>query len=133
MIGIDTNVLVRLLVGDDVAQLETVRAILASQEGRPIMINLLVLTKAVWVLGKLKRPTAPTIPEVVEMLLASPDFLLEARDDVVRALEAAGAAKCDLADALIACRNRSLGCDTTVTFDHAASRLADATIATEFS
>lgn len=133
MIGIDTNVLVRLLVGDDAAQVDTVRAILASQEGRPIMINLIVLTETVWVLGKLKRPAAPSIPEVVEMLLASPDFTLEARDDVLRALDTAQTAKCDLADALIACRNISLGCDTTVTFDHAASRLADATLATEFS
>ena len=52
MLGIDTNVLVRLLVEDDAEQTRRARGFVARafEQGDPVVVSLLVLIETEWVL-----------------------------------------------------------------------------------
>jgi predicted nucleic-acid-binding protein len=54
MIGLDTNVVLRLMVQDDPAQLRRARRAVAAQcsEEEPGLINRIVLVEVIWVLSR---------------------------------------------------------------------------------
>jgi len=124
MIGIDTNVLVRYIVQDDPKQAATANHFLerSLSSAEPGWIAAIVLCELVWVLetayGYARSPVATLLARLFEV----DRFRVEAPSVAWRALEAyRGGA--DFADALIALANQDAGCDHTVTFDRAATRL----------
>lgn len=125
MIGIDTNVIVRILVADDPDQ--TARAV-ACIESRcppddPGLVNAVVLSEIVWVLERAYGYRRPQIADAVGRVLASRHFHVEHDAEARSALVAYRTRKCDFADALIGEINVAKGCETTVTFDVGARRL----------
>ena len=121
LIGIDTNVLVRLLTADHGGQTAIANRIVA--EAAPVFVSLIVLTETAWVLRSIYRLPLDMLLGAFEALLANANFEIEEEGIVHAAIAASGRMDLDVADCLIALRNQQLGCATTVTFDRRAARL----------
>jgi predicted nucleic-acid-binding protein len=125
MIGIDTNVLVRLLAGDDPQQTRAVHRLLAPLDmvAESVFINDIVLVETLWVLHRLYGYDRATQADVLEHLLSALTFRFEDRDVLTRAARLFAESSADFSDCLIATKNVSLGCDHTATFDQAMGKL----------
>jgi predicted nucleic-acid-binding protein len=125
MIGVDTNVLVRYLVRDDVAQSRRARDRLdaACTNDEPGFISHLVVSELCWVLRGAYRYRRAAIAGVIEALLRTPQLRLEDEALVAGALAVYRTSDADFADCLIGLIHRRAGCGTTVTFDAAAAAL----------
>ncbi len=124
MLGADTNVLVRFLTRDDPVQSPIAKHLFTDAANQPIRICVIALVELIWVLNRGKRWPMEDVLAACAGLLNSSDFEFEEREMVVRALNEAQDVGCDLADALIALSNYRAGCDSTVTFDVNAQKLA---------
>jgi len=135
VIAVDTNVLLRRLLNDDVAQAEKARRLFESEES--VLITDVVLAEAVWTLtGKRYGAGREEIAAAVMGLLEERDVVFESRQAVWSALNdyldsapvrtASGMRIADLADALIVNKakitagHRRERYDGTYTFDQAA-------------
>jgi predicted nucleic-acid-binding protein len=119
MKGLDTNVLVRFLVQDDRHQAQKASAYIRrnAAAGQICYINHTVLSELVWVLESAYGYSRRDITEVLEKLLLTKQFEIDARDIVKQAINDYQNSRGDFANYLIGRINRSKGCDTTVTFD----------------
>ncbi len=118
MIGLDTNVLLRLFIVDDQAQARRARQFVndATRDGTAL-VNNIVLSEFAWALAKqAKRPRKDVVHLVGEVLSAD-DLEVVHRAAAERALSAYANGKADFADYFLAEINAELGCATTVTFD----------------
>jgi predicted nucleic-acid-binding protein len=82
MRAIDTNVLVRLLARDDVAQTKAAEAFVS----KGAWVSHLVLAESVWVLDSVYGLSPADIAGALEMLLNHRDLVIERPDVVVPAL-----------------------------------------------
>ncbi|CAG7857426.1 hypothetical protein MCAMS1_02239 [biofilm metagenome] len=119
MIGLDTNVLVRLLTADDAAQLKTATQLIAGFAGQPgsFFINELVLVELIWVLQRLYGYSQPESLQAVQALLASDAFVFEDRTRLNQAVRLCNEKASGFADAMIALKNAVTACEYTATFD----------------
>jgi predicted nucleic-acid-binding protein len=126
MIGLDTNVLVRYLTQDDEAQAAVASRLIETQLSaqRPGLIGPIVLCELVWVLETSYGHTRTELAPVLWKLLAAEEFRVQARDEVVIALQAYESTAADFADALLGVLNLRASCEATVTFDKKAARLS---------
>jgi predicted nucleic-acid-binding protein len=123
VIGLDTNVLLRLLTGDHPAQQAAARALLEreSSASDPAFVNRVVVIETVWVLESIYAYTRKEIASAIDALLRTVRIATEDADHVRTAVVAyRGGA--DFADALIAACNAARGCRVTVTFDRKAAK-----------
>lgn len=118
MIGLDTNVLLRLRMIEDADQhARVVRHLRSGAWNDGAVVNPVVLAEAAWVLTKqMKRPKADVILFLERLLATDPIVVLHA-DAVTRALETYRNAKCDFSDCLIAELNAEAGASPTYSFD----------------
>jgi predicted nucleic-acid-binding protein len=123
MIGIDTNVLLRLVLDDDPEQSAAVEHLLSNVGPGDILVGLVVIAEFAWVLKRGYRERPETILEMVADLLVTREFTVERPDLVEAALADARAARCGVADALIGRINEDRGATATLTFDTRAKRL----------
>ena len=125
MIGLDTNILVRLLVEDDAVQMEQARRFMESRctPESPGFINCVVLAELVWVLESFYRFDRARIAAAIESMIAGRDRVVEYHDDVREALAEFKSTSIDFTDAMIGRINRARGCEATATFDRKAARL----------
>lgn len=88
MIGLDTNILVRLLVADDPDQTARAQRFIAARCTResPGFINCIVLAELVWVLARAYGYSRASIANVVEDILSGDDRVVEHHDEVRAAL-----------------------------------------------
>jgi predicted nucleic-acid-binding protein len=119
MIGIDTNVLVRYIVGDDPAQSAVASEMVerAIERGESLFITQIVLCELVWVLAHAYRFTRVEIVGALQQLRRGAQMTIEGADEVRRATEAYAEQRGDFADYLIAERSAANGCSTVATFD----------------
>ena len=123
MIGVDTNVLVRLFVVDDRRQSDIVgQFFIGRSTADPAFVSLVVIAELVWLLDDSYDFSHAEIVGVLGKLLASPDFVLERREFVSDAVLLAEQKKIDIADFLISQLSLANGSRVTVTFDINASR-----------
>ena len=125
MIGIETNVLVRLFVDDDPVQVREAREFVAGrcEPDNPAFVDRVALCEMVWVLSAGYGFGRAEIAGVIQKLLGSLDTVLEDGDAVHAALQAFQTRGVDFADALIGEVNRLRGCEATVTLDRKAAKL----------
>jgi predicted nucleic-acid-binding protein len=125
MIGIDTNVLVRHLVQDDPRQSRAATRVITQDCTReaPGFINRIVLCELVWVLESAYGYSKETIVNVLDKLLRTSQLMIEDAQSVWTAFRLYQRGKADFADCLLGATNRLTGCESTVTFDQAASKL----------
>jgi predicted nucleic-acid-binding protein len=115
-ITIDTNVLVRALVGDDTAQLRSAQS--ALKKADLIAVTTPMLCECVWVLSRGYRLPSNEIADAIRSLIAS--SAVEANRPAIEAGLTAMDAGGDFADSVIAFEGASLGGDTFASFDKAA-------------
>jgi predicted nucleic-acid-binding protein len=82
MRAVDTNVLVRLVVGDDARQ--TIAAEAFVQRG--VWASLLVVAETIWVLASVYEMKVAELVDAIEMLLNHRDLTIQDADVVTRAL-----------------------------------------------
>ena len=125
MLGIDTNVLVRFLVQDDVDQFEKAHKLIKREvaAGRRVFINQLVLMETEWVLRSRYAAPKDKIIAAISGLLEAIDVQLEDEAVIEEALYIWKDSSADFADCLIGVKNRRMGCQATATFDVKAAKL----------
>ena len=126
MIGLDTNVVLRLLLNDDPAQrLRAAKAI--QQAGRlavTVTITLAVVLEMEWVLRSVAKMTKPQVLSVFNLLLESYDIEIDNEKVLEQALHIYANAACDFAECLFLAQYQRMGCQTMLTFDAKAARMA---------
>ena len=119
MRALDTNVLVRFLVEDDVKQSAAAAALIerAADAGEPLFVSDIVVCELVWVLGSAYRVGRAQLAATLRELLRARSLVFEAADELVRALDGFARGRGDFADYLVREHARAAGCSTVVTFD----------------
>lgn len=123
MIGLDTNVLLRLVLRDDERQFAIAEALLQRLDDRRELgwVSLISLAEFAWALRRqYKRPPAE-IADAVDGLLSSSVLELEHEALVKQALDIYRERNLDFPDLLIALSNLDAGCSETFTFDRSAA------------
>jgi predicted nucleic-acid-binding protein len=119
MRGVDTNVLVRYIAGDDARQTAVAERLMeqSSEAGQPLFISLVVLCELVWVLSRSYQQMKAEIVRVLEYILETRLFQVENEPIVRRSLETFRIGRANFADYLIGEICRESGCDDCITFD----------------
>jgi predicted nucleic-acid-binding protein len=120
-IGLDTNVLLRLIVGDDAAQQRTAAEIL--EEAELVAISVQALCEFVWVLDRSYRVARPDISASIRRILDMRNVV--ANRPTIEAGLAVLDAGGDFADGVIAFDGQWLGGETFVSFDRKAIKLVE--------
>ena len=122
MIAIDTNIVLRYLVADDIEQaaiaIDLIENRLSSTS--PGFLAVSVLVETAWVLKRRYGQAASEIRNILAELLLAPQLIVDQAAMVERALASKHP---DFADALIHEIGRAAGCVKTVTFDRSFARL----------
>ena len=119
MIGLDTNVLVRILVEDDPQQAEIAKQEIrkAKAAGEKFLINNIVLCEVVWVLQRSYKFSRAEIINVLEKILRTNLFEFENQAAAWEAVQQMKKSNADFSDYLIGELNKKNGCRETLTFD----------------
>jgi predicted nucleic-acid-binding protein len=122
MIGVDTNILLRFLVEDDPDQNEKARHFLWQRTAEdPAYISAMVLAEMAWYLRRRLSYPQSQILELLRLLLASAEVVVEYAGELDVLLAEQNASATDLADHLIAWASAKAGCRATLTFDRKAA------------
>lgn len=126
MKGIDTNILVRFLVGDDETQARKVYDLFKKAEAArsELFVPLLVILELIWVLESVYAIPRHEILDALRELLLMPVLNVEHRPALHHFIHAAQESKYDLSDLLIAHAAKAQGCEAVMTFDRKAARFA---------
>jgi len=122
--GIDTNILVRFLVGDDETQARKVYDLFKKAEAdrSELFVTLLVILELLWVLESVYAIPRHDILDALRELLLMPVLNFEHRPALHHFIQAAQESKYDLSDLLIAHAAKAQGCEAVMTFDRKAAR-----------
>ena len=125
MIGVDTNILLRLWLNDDRAQNRRIDALLAEHGGTPgsLLVTDVVLVEAVWTLRSAFDQDKSAQLIALRSLLEETAFAFEDRDAVADAVTLFEAGSCGFADCLVVAKHARQGCDFTATFDRGMRKL----------
>jgi predicted nucleic-acid-binding protein len=125
MIGIDTNILLRLWLDDDPAQNAKIDALLAEHGRTPgsLLVTDVVLVEAVWTLKSAFQQDKNAQLIAVRSLLDETAFAFEDREAIVTALSLFEADSCGFADCLVVAKHARHECDFTTTVDRAMRKL----------
>ena len=122
MIGVDTNVLVRLFVPVE-PQREASIAFFANRSPTdPAYVSLIVIVEFAWVLKRRYKYDFEQIGQGIRWLLDSDDFVVEQRGRVEWALANYTRSKIDFSDLLVAHAGELAGARHTATFDTDAAK-----------
>jgi predicted nucleic-acid-binding protein len=123
VIGVDTTVLLRLLIVDDIQQNARAKAFFAQRTPEdPAYIGAIVLTETVWVLRRQLKYSRQAVENVVNGLLASAELVIEDGQRLEQLLSQTPSLKTDIADFFVAWGAERAGCLNTVTFDVKAAK-----------
>lgn len=119
MIAVDTNVLLRLLVGDDPSQAAKARRLFdrAGAEQKAIWVADSVLVEMVWTLARAYRRERSDIVKALRTLSSHATVVLESAAAVGDAIDAFERGRADFADCLLTMKAQSVGCEEVATFD----------------
>ena len=125
MKGIDTNVLVRYIVQDDLAQSKLATHFMEREcsTETPAFINGMVICELVWVLESAYGYSRQEIANTIEQILRTREFHLHEPEILWQSLWGYQHKGADFADHYIANINKHAGCEYTVTFDKKAARV----------
>ena len=125
MIGLDTNVVLRLLLSDDPAQ--KMRAAKFIQQAirldTKIIITLAVVLEMEWVLRSSAKMNKAEVLNILNLLLESYDIEIDNEKVLEQALHIYENAASDFAECLFLAQYQRMGCSTMMTFDAKAARM----------
>jgi predicted nucleic-acid-binding protein len=119
--ALDSNVLLRYLIGDDPRQSATAESMIEEcrRLEEPLFISVIVLCETFWVLGRVYQQSKEQLLEAIEKVLVMDLLRLEHEHSVRDAVELYRAGRADFPDYLIGEIAAGVGCRDTVTFDKA--------------
>lgn len=125
MIGLDTNILVRLLTDDDPVQAGAVQRLLETKASAQSLafVDRVALVELVWVLQRRYGYGRDAVADAVIALLRSAVLRLEDPARVIDAVRIYRDSTADFADVMLVLGARAAGCDALATFDRSAARL----------
>ena len=124
MIALDTNVLVRYLVRDDVKQFKAAQMLLESLTIEcPGYICREVIVELVWVLERSYGYPRERVATLLEELATSEDLFVEAADEVIRATFLYRGGEAGFSDLMIIAAGKRAGVRSLYTLDRKLSRL----------
>jgi len=125
MIGIDTNVLIRLLVRDDDAQVRAAERFIVTHcsPDDPGFVSLVVIAETAWALRRVYLYDRSQIAAALGSLLDVAELEVESAAEVRSAITDFATSAAGLVDCLVARTNVAAGCEYTVTFDRKAAKL----------
>jgi predicted nucleic-acid-binding protein len=125
MIGIDTNVLVRLIVADEPRQAAVARNFIRERcsSADPGFVSNVVLAEIAWILATGYGYSRLQIADAIDQIMETVQLQVESSTDIAAALAEYRAGPADFADCLIGQTNRTADCSHTVTFDRKAAKL----------
>jgi predicted nucleic-acid-binding protein len=127
MVGVDSNIVLRLLLNDDPIQAEQAKLAVRNASS-PCLINTTVLSEVVWVLRRGYKFDRKNIIKAVEALLQTQNFCFEDSETIWRTLNDYRVSSADFSDCLIGQGNKQSRCETTITFDRKAGNLGSFTL-----
>ena len=125
MIGIDTNILLRLWLNDAPAQNKRIDALLAGHGSTPgsLLVTDVVLAEAVWTLRSAFDQDKAAQLLAIRSLLNETAFAFEDRDALAQAADMFELGNCGFSDCLVIAKHARNGCDFTATFDRGMRKL----------
>ena len=117
MIGVDTNVVLRLFTDDQPHQTAAVLRLIAGQGRGSIRIDNIVLAELIWVLSRAYKTDRRAVAAAVASLLRREELVFESRGAILTALRWYQDGRADFADYLIAASNMEAAAAPTHTFD----------------
>jgi predicted nucleic-acid-binding protein len=124
MQALDTNILLRFLLGDDPAQCARVTALFnaAATDGRRFVIHSLVALELVWVLENVYAYERATILDALEKLEVLPAVAFADSARMKQFTQLGRTTKLGLEDLLIGLESERLSASPTLTFDRDAAK-----------
>jgi predicted nucleic-acid-binding protein len=123
LIGVDTNVLVRIFVDDEPEQRAIAQQFLRLRSADdPAFVSAVVVAEVSWVLTRAYKFSVAAVSDALEWLFESTNVVIEAHALLRSAVALAVARNADVADSIIAAIAADAGATTTVTFDQPAAR-----------
>jgi predicted nucleic-acid-binding protein len=123
MIGLDTNVLIRYIMQDDVKQSALANRLIDSLTAEsPGYVALVSVVEIAWVLGSAYDLDRAQLVQAFEGLLRTKEIVIENAETVWKAVRSFQSSKADFADCLIERAASVAGCEMTMTFDRAAAK-----------
>lgn len=119
MIALDTNVLVRMLVGDNQAQAQRAKLLFdaAAAQGEELWVCDTVLVELVWTLSRAYARARADIVTALRAMASNATVALESAAAVAAATDAYEQGSADLADCLLCTKAAMAGCEQVATFD----------------
>jgi predicted nucleic-acid-binding protein len=129
MIGLDTNVLVRYIMQDDLKQSPLATRLIESRsvESRGF-VPLVSVVELFWVMSSAYELDRGQLIAALEGLLRTKELVVERAEIVWKALRIFQTANVDFADCLIERSAAAAGCERTMTFDRGAAKNAGMTL-----
>ena len=126
MIGLDTNVVTRLLLADDHAQTQHVVKLLKSAQanGTAVLLTLEVIQEVEWILRSNAKKTKLEFLGLARQLLEARDIEINNEAVLEQALRSYEKSTADFSECLFLAHYQQLGCETMLTFDAKAARMA---------
>ena len=119
MVGLDTNILVRLLTRDDENQARQARDLLekhAAEDGA-LFVSDIVLAELTWTLARAYGLAKADISAAIKALADNATLGFESREVLREAQKLFVSSKAAFADCLMVAKARAAGCGSVVTFD----------------
>lgn len=117
MIGVDTNVLVRAVLEDDLVESKLAKRLLKKLSSeKKLLITPHAILEMVWVL-KVKKKTRQDIAQAVLVLLEAEGVVISSRDIIAMAIEWYRDGKADFGDYLILADSKANGASGVASFD----------------
>ena len=132
VIALDTNIIIRYLVRDNVKQSEAARALLESLTvERPGYVCREVAVEVVWVLKRAYGYSRAQIAAILKELLITEVLVFEVADDVAGAAFRYSEGEAEFSDLMIMAAARRAGINSLHTLDRKLSRLEGAVLLDE--
>ena len=129
MIGLDTNVIVRYIMQDDVKQSPMATRLIESRSAAsPGFVPMVAVVELAWVMSSAYELDKRQLIAALEGLLRTKELIVEGAETVWKALRLYQSANADFADCLIERSASANGCEKTMTFDRDAAKGAAMTL-----
>lgn len=123
MIGVDTNVLVRIFAADEAKQRKAAQDFMRQRTAEdPAFVSAVVVAEVTWVLDRTYGFGVSSIRDALEWLFESTNIVVEKHTLVRAAVNLAADRKADISNSIIAAVAADAGALRTVTFDRPAAR-----------
>lgn len=123
MIGLDTNIVLRLILQDDAEHYSRADAALRSMTpDESVFVGPVVVQEAVRAMLKVRAMSKTAVLQLLRDLLEQDDLVIGGRAALERALDSWDGGPADFADYFIAELNVEAGCRSTLTFDAKAAK-----------